>query len=63
MTENQKLEYLKCGGVNCPFCKSTDLHCASPETDGSSTSVDVECMECGTTWVDIYTLSDVVSEE
>ena len=44
----------------CPFCKSADLHCANALVDAGGAVQDVVCRMCGASWVDVYTMTDVI---
>ena len=62
MDAKQRQRYLESKGSRCPFCNSNDIQ---GEVTISSSDYDesyeqpIYCNECGKTWKDIYTLTDV----
>jgi hypothetical protein len=52
-------EYLKTGGVFCPFCKSPDIEGGSVDIIASEAIQDVSCVTCGGAWRDTYKLHTV----
>lgn len=62
MKKKAKQQYLKEGGKGCIHCNSTDLKCQPPVTDDSTIQQKVRCCSCGKTWLDVYTLTDVLIE-
>jgi len=56
----RKKEYLKRHGNRCPYCSSEDLRTlGQPSVYDECIKQDVQCLYCGKTWTDIYTLSDI----
>ena len=55
--EVREQEYIDAGGVTCIHCNSTNMeaHTFKSVTD-VSVGQDVQCLECKTTWTDIYYL-------
>ncbi len=53
-------EYLKTGGVFCPFCKSHDIEGSSVEINEGTAQQDVSCVSCGGAWQDGYRLVTVI---
>ena len=45
-----------CQGV-CPHCGSSDLSYEGAEIDGSDVSYKWECLDCGTTGTEFYTMT------
>lgn len=42
----------------CPNCRSRDIESKSDiQSDGDTSTQSVECLDCGSTWVEIYNLS------
>lgn len=58
MNKEQKKRYMK-DQSKCPYCGSTSLTGKSFDTDSGSVSQFVTCSECGKSWRDVYTFSDV----
>jgi len=57
-------EYFKHGGLQCYFCHSSNIASVDDIEDMSPTLImQVECEDCGETWKDVYTLTDVELEE
>jgi transposase-like protein len=61
MTEKQKEEYLKDSSV-CPFCKSSNIEGEAVEIDGNGANQRVGCVDCNKSWIDYYTLTEVVPD-
>jgi len=49
-------EYTEFGGTRCPYCESLDLEHTMAWNDGIKYHQDVECMDCGRSWEDVYEL-------
>lgn len=47
-------EYTKQGGVNCPFCGSSNI--TTEPFDGEAQTQEVYCNDCDSRWYDIYEL-------
>lgn len=58
ISEEQKSEYLE-DPNHCPFCRGDDIEAGDFEADGKSAWCIVGCSTCGSSWTDIYELSDV----
>ena len=58
LTPEQKQKYLKDGGLDCPYCGSTNLDTKGfgADDEGSET---VECLDCHRKWIDDWKLIDV----
>jgi len=56
-----RTEYLKSGGIFCPFCHCEDIEGASVDIVGSIASQEVSCLRCGASWQNEYRLTDVVT--
>jgi len=59
LTKKQKAEYLKNKGFICPFCGSRNISADNPELTDYGVDVDVSCADCGRSWIDVYSLTDV----
>lgn len=59
LSHDIKRDYISDGGAFCPKCQSNDIKTSDMEFDSSSTWQEVECVECGLKWNDIYTLTDI----
>jgi len=61
LTSKQKQEYIRSGGVRCPYCGSSHI-----DTDRLEMveMVYQECRcRCGKSWSDIYTLTGIEEDE
>ena len=60
MTKTQQEQYLRDGGVKCPYCESMDIvvYAAGESEEGIKTEP-VRCDNCQREWVDVYRLSSV----
>jgi len=63
LNENEVKQYVQAGGVKCPFCGSEDVEGGSMDVDTGYVSQEVTCLECDSTWNDLYKLIDVVEIE
>lgn len=53
-------EYLECGGVICPYCKSTDITTITNlDFDEGGGTQEVGCNTCGSSWEDYFKLTGV----
>ena len=59
--ESKKKTYLEKAGVRCLNCGSYDIEGGSITVDEGGASQDVSCLECYSTWTDLYVLTDVVN--
>lgn len=58
--ELKKEQYIREGGVRCPYCASEDIEGTSFESDLDFSSQKITCNNCGKRWEDIYTLIDII---
>ena len=63
LTKKQREEYLKRGGVRCPFCVGKNITAQNYGGDGFSTWCDVGCDDCGEKWTDCLKLVDVHEQD
>jgi transposase-like protein len=59
LTEEQKQEYLKCGGSKCPHCGSTNIEGAGHDYDANWVSQEITCANCRESWKDVFVLTTV----
>ena len=52
-------QYIDAGGGFCPNCRSDQIEGDSVDFDGRHCTQRMRCLECDTTWFDVYTLSSV----
>ncbi len=52
-------DYIKGGGVVCPFCGDGDLEGGFIETDQGRATQEIKCNTCGKAWIDEYKLAGV----
>ena len=50
-------EYVADSGVHCPVCGSENLEGQRIEITRDGAAHDIMCQDCGSSWVDLYTLS------
>ena len=62
LTEKQKKTYLENSNL-CPSCKSDQIEGSSVEIDDGGAYQPMICSDCGKSWNDIYTLTDVEATE
>lgn len=58
MTKKQKKDYLK-DSTRCPYCHSDNIASDNIQADGIMVYSNVECSDCGKSWSDIFTLTNV----
>ena len=63
LTDEQKAEYVKNGGVNCPSCHDHSIHPDILQIDASKAWGNCHCDQCGLRWVDVYKLVAVDNVE
>jgi len=63
LTDEQKAEYVKTGGVKCPRCGEGDISADNLEIDSPRAWGKCYCEDCHLRWVDQYKLVALVSEE
>lgn len=51
--------YLERGGGFCRHCGNEDLEGDNVEVNDGQAFQEVVCLECGTSWTDVYTLTHV----
>lgn len=59
MYKDLEKEYIKAGGTQCPFCKSSSITGKGFETDGGDVWQEIECEACGMSWLDCYVLKGI----
>lgn len=59
LTQKKQDDYMAKNGTVCPECQSKKLDAGQIEVDGKTAWCPVECLDCGSTWEDVYTLSGI----
>jgi len=61
LSEEQKKEYLKAGGLVCPFCGRTDAvtDYGLPVIKSGAVTLACVCLDCECKWEDNYTLTGI----
>jgi len=59
LTQEQVNQYVRNGGVGCPFCGSDNLDGGSVEIDAGGASQFLACLDCGQSWDDQYALCGI----
>ena len=54
-----KKKYLEKSGSLCPFCESSGLNSGPIQADGPVAWAEVECEDCGASWQDVWSLTDI----
>ena len=60
VTEEKIKNYVENDYGNCLGCGSGNIEGDSIDVEGNTTGQRIRCVDCDLTWVDVYTLSDVV---
>lgn len=65
LTKVDKAEYIKRGGVSCPFCRSQNVnpHESLQSNESGEMEQTIECRNCWRQWTDTYSITSVASEE
>lgn len=63
LSEDQIKKYLKQGGVNCPYCGSSNIEGDSFDVDAGNVYQDIRCLECDKEWCDEYSLTGIQEDE
>lgn len=63
LSETEKQAYIDKGGVRCPYCSSYDIEGGQFNTEGGGVYQEVECLSCGKSWIDNYTLTAILEED
>jgi len=56
---NEKAAYINGGGARCLICNSMDLEGGQYNGDDNFITQKIVCLECGSSWQDVYVLTDV----
>jgi hypothetical protein len=59
LTKKQIKEYIDGGGLTCPVCKGTSIEGDFVEINTGCADQKVYCTDCGATWLDCYTLTEI----
>ena len=59
LTEENAQDYLRCGGLGCPFCQSDQIEGGSVEVEAGSAGQDMQCGKCCKRWRDNYRLASI----
>jgi hypothetical protein len=53
-------QYVQQGGIKCPYCEGEDMENGEVElTDAGIITMNISCKDCGKTWTEEYTLSNI----
>lgn len=68
LSKEKQKAYIKSGGAFCPYCGSYNIEgvgLISSNDFGGSVSQTIECLEedCGKSWEDVYTLSEIIEDK
>ena len=55
--------YLQVGGLRCPFCDSDQIEGNEWNADSGSATQEVECNDCGESWLDVYKLVSIEQKQ
>ena len=54
-----ELEYIKAGGLHCPYCRTDEIEGYSIDIGGGEAWQEVSCLRCHASWKDVYTLTSL----
>lgn len=63
LNDTQKVAYIEGQGLRCPICNSKALDGGRYESDDNFITQPIACLECDSSWQDVYVLTDVDSIE
>jgi hypothetical protein len=63
LSDEDKQEYVKQGGVKCPYCESRDIENYDRNSDIGWVADSVQCNNCSKSWEEIYNLADIKEDE
>lgn len=63
LTAKQRKDHIRGKGCSCPYCKSHEISADSPQTGDNDITERVECLSCGKTWTDIFTVTDIIEDD
>jgi len=63
LSRKAKKEYIESSGAKCPFCESDNFDCGRPQIDAGGAGQDIMCKNCGASWTDLYTLTEIINIE
>ncbi len=56
-------DYVRLGGTHCLYCRENDLEGGPVDIDSGGASQEMNCLKCGRSWYDLYSLSGVIESE
>jgi len=59
LSPHQKARYIESNGIHCPVCESDDIVIVSDEFTSYRAYRDNKCQNCGATFTETFTMSDV----
>jgi hypothetical protein len=59
LTKKAKEDYVRQGGVRCPFCGSNDISADKTEADCAFAVVTVDCLHCHKSWHERHDLAAI----
>jgi len=63
LSDKAKQRYIETSGIDCPFCGSNYFDTSRVEIADGGASQDVQCKDCGASWTDLYTLTEIINVE
>lgn len=62
LTQEQANNYLRNGGVECPYCGSENIQGVNRDMVGGCYFIDMECDDCNHQWTEGYQLFEIYDE-
>jgi hypothetical protein len=59
LTWKDKRDYVRGGGVRCPYCQSKDLEAGEAEFDADFAWRTITCTGCGEAWHEVFHLATI----
>ena len=63
LTQKQANEYLRQGGIRCPYCESEDIQSTDRDMQSGVIFVSMTCDDCQHDWTEGYALVEIYDEE
>jgi hypothetical protein len=63
LTQKQANEYLRNGGIKCPYCGSEDIQTTDRDMQAGSVFLEMICDSCNHRWTEGYQLVEIYDEE
>jgi len=56
-------DYVRFGGTHCLYCRANDIEGGPVDIEGGCASQEMNCLKCGSSWHDVYSLSGAIESK